>query len=337
MTFSFLGSGLSLAPGQAPKILFVTATRIGDAVLSTGLLSHLVSTHPGARFTIAAGPVSAPLFQGVPGLDHLIALRKRSWSRHWLDLYVQVAAERWDLVVDLRGSALAWLLRAGRRLITAKGDPTQHRVVQLARLVGLTPPPAPVLWLTPPHEVAGERLVPCGPPVLGIGPTANWPAKQWRPERFAELARRLTAPGTALAGARIAVFTAPHERAAAAPVLASVPPERLIDVTQEGDLLTVAAALRPLRLFIGNDTGLMHMAAAMGTPTLGLFGPSPAAQYAPWGPHTSVAQTEIPYATLCGGPDFDHRNAGTLMDSLSVDSAEAAALALLARPRDRAA
>jgi ADP-heptose:LPS heptosyltransferase len=324
-------------PGSAPKILFVTATRIGDAVLSTGLLRHLVERHPGARFTIAAGPVSAPLFQGVPGLDRLIALRKRRWSRHWLDLYAQVAPQRWDLVVDLRGSALAWVVRTRRRLVAAKGDPAEHRVVQLGRLVGPPPPPAPRLWLTPPHEIAGEALVPGGPPVLGIGPTANWPGKVWQAERFAELARRLTAPGAALAGARIAVFAAPHEREAAAPVLASVPPERRIDVTAEGDLLSVAAALSRLRLFIGNDTGLMHLAAAMGTPTLGLFGPSPAVQYAPWGAHAAVAETEIPYAALVGAADFDHRTTGSLMASLSVERAEAAALALLERRRACAA
>jgi hypothetical protein len=69
----------------------------------------------------------------------------------------------------------------------------------------------------------------------------------------------------------------------------------------------------------------------MGTPTLGLFGPSPAVQYGPWGAHTAIASTEIPYSTLCFTPDFDHRTTGTLMDSLSVDSAETAVWALLGR------
>src|ERR1700735_2572173 len=92
---------MSITPpplGAAPAILFVTATRIGDAVLSTGLLRHLVERYPGARFTVAAGPVSAPLFQGLPGLERLVVLRKRSYARHWLDLYRQVAFRRWDLV-----------------------------------------------------------------------------------------------------------------------------------------------------------------------------------------------------------------------------------------------
>src|SRR5258708_3289666 len=101
-------------------ILFCTATRIGDALLSTGLLSYLIAGHPGARLTIAAGPAAAPLFAAVPGLERLVIMRKRPWSSHWLALYAAVAGHRWDLVVDLRGSALAWLLRAGERKIVGK-------------------------------------------------------------------------------------------------------------------------------------------------------------------------------------------------------------------------
>src|SRR3954454_25395343 len=109
-------------------ILFVNATRIGDAVLSTGLLSHLIERHPQARLTIAAGPVAAPLFEAVPRLERLIVLRKERWRLHWPRLYAAVAARRWDLVVDLRGSALAWLLRVGERRVMAKGDAAEHRV-----------------------------------------------------------------------------------------------------------------------------------------------------------------------------------------------------------------
>src|ERR1700716_1404693 len=116
------------------RILFVTATRIGDAVLSTGLLSHLIERFPGARLTIATGPVAAPLFEAVPGLERLVVLRKQRWSLHWLALYGRTAARRWGLIVDLRGSLLAWMLRAGDRRVMAKGDEHEHRVRQLARL-----------------------------------------------------------------------------------------------------------------------------------------------------------------------------------------------------------
>jgi ADP-heptose:LPS heptosyltransferase len=317
-------------------ILFVTATRIGDAVLSTGLLSYLIDRHRGARLTIAAGPVAAPLFEAVPGLERLVIVEKRRWSLHWLALYAEVAARRWDLVVDLRGSALAWLLRAGRRRVMAKGDAREHRVRQLGRLFDLDPPPGPLLWTAPGHERAAAALVPAGAPVLAVGPAANWRGKQWRAERFTELAVRLTAIDGLFPGARIAVLAAGHERGQARPLLDAIPADRRIDLVGRVDLLTAAAVLRRCALFIGNDTGLMHIAAAAGTPTLGLFGPSPIAQYAPWGSATAFVRTTQPPEDMFG-PGFDHRLTDTLMDSLSVEMAAAAACRLWRRVQSEAA
>src|SRR5260370_23121609 len=105
------------------RILFVTATRIGDAVLSTGLLSHLIGRFPGARLTIAAGPVAAPLFEAVPGLERLIPLRKRRFSLHWRALDARTPRRRGDPVRALRASVLAWLLRARHRPGLAKRGP----------------------------------------------------------------------------------------------------------------------------------------------------------------------------------------------------------------------
>src|SRR5215471_16381238 len=140
-------------------ILFVTATRIGDAVLSTGLLAYLIERHPEARLTIAAGPVAAPLFEAFPRLERVVVIEKRRWSLHWLSLYGAVAVRRWDLVVDLRGSALAWLLRAGDRKVMAKGDGREHRVRQLARLFDLDPPPNPHLWTASHHDRKASALI----------------------------------------------------------------------------------------------------------------------------------------------------------------------------------
>ncbi|HEX7967804.1 MAG TPA: glycosyltransferase family 9 protein [Stellaceae bacterium] len=319
------------------NILFITATRIGDAVLSTGLLGHLVERHPGSALTIAAGPAAAPLFEAVPGLERVLVLAKQRFSLHWLALYGAVALRRWDLVVDLRGSALAYLLWAGRRRIAAKADAGEHRVRQLGRLFALDPPPAPRLWTAPRHEQAAAALVPPGGPVLAIGPAANWRGKQWRAERFAELAQRITGANGPLPGARVAVLAAAHEREQAVPVLAALPPARRIDLIGRTDLLTAAAVLRRAALFVGNDTGIMHVAAAMGTPTLGLFGPSLAEHYAPWGPRTAVATTAASYDELVGAPGYDHRTTGTLMDSLNVDAAEAAARRLWASVSGEAA
>jgi heptosyltransferase III len=318
------------------NVLFVTATRIGDAVLSTGLLSHLIERHPEARLTIAVGAVAAPLFEAVPGLERLIVMQKRRWALHWPALYAQVIARRWDLVVDLRGSALAWLLHARERRVMRKGEAAEHKVRQLGNLFRLDPPPSPRLWTAPRHERAAAALIPPGASVLAIGPAANWRGKEWRPERFAELARRLTAPEGPLPGARVAVLAAAHERVQAAPVLAAIPAKRLIDLVGRTELLTAAAVLRRCALFVGNDTGLMHIAAASGAPTLGLFGPSPVEQYAPWGRCTASVCTETPRSAMFP-PGFDHRSTDTLMDSLSVDAVEAAARQLLARAASLAA
>jgi heptosyltransferase III len=310
-------------------VLFLTATRIGDAVLSTGLLAYILDRYPEARLTIAAGPAAAPLFEAVPRLERLIVVEKQPASLHWVVLWRTLLPTRWDLVVDLRGSAIAWLLRAGERRVQGKGNPAEHRVRQLARLFGLDPPPTPRLWTAPRHDETASRLVPGSGPLIAIGPAANWRGKQWRAERFAELAARLAARGAVLEGARIAVMAAAHEREQAVPLLQRFP--SALDLVGRLDLLTAAALLRRTSLFVGNDTGLMHMAAAAGAPTLGLFGPSLEQQYGPWGERTEVARTTLSHAELTSTPGFDHRTTGTLMDTLTVDMVEAAALRLWSR------
>ncbi|MGH7092187.1 MAG: glycosyltransferase family 9 protein, partial [Stellaceae bacterium] len=107
------------------------------------------------------------------------------------------------------------------------------------------------------------------------------------------------------------------------PVLHALPGGRVVDLVGRTDPLTAAAIVARAEMFIGNDTGLMHIAAAVGTPTLGLFGPSPAARYAPWGRCTAIVQTAVsPDEMYAAG--FDHRTTDTLMDSLSVERVEEA-------------
>ena len=319
-------------------ILYITHTRIGDAVLSTGLLDHLLRAHPDARFTIACGPAAAPLFGVVPRLQRVIALDKKRWNAHWLRLWLNTVAVRWELVVDLRRSVASRLVPARRRAALPRSRPDEHRVVHIARTLGLeNAPPAPRLWSSADSEIAADHWLPVGAPVLGVGPTANWRGKTWRADRFAELVGRLTGPRGILPGARVAVFGAESEREMAEPVLASMPGPARIDLVGKLDLPTAYECLRRCAVYIGNDSGLMHMAAAAGVPTLGLFGPSHPAQYAPWGAHTAHVRTTLSFDALVGGKGYDHRTTDTLMDSLSVDMAAAAARQLWRRTQGRAA
>jgi heptosyltransferase III len=271
-------------------ILFVTSTRIGDAVLSTGLLDHLLRAYPAARFTIACGPLAEGVFTRMPRRERTIVLQRRPWRWHWFDLWRETVGRHWDLVIDLRGSALGWTLRAERRVVARGGRRPGHRVGHLGALLGLSPPPLPVAWIGAQDQARAAGLMPGAGPWLGIGPTANWGPKVWPAERFIELYRALTAPGAPLAGARTVVLGGPgaQERVMAAPVLAALG-ERAVDLVGSLELPEVAAVLARCAMFVGNDSGLMHMAAATGTPTLGLFGPSEVTEYGPAGRSTAVA------------------------------------------------
>jgi ADP-heptose:LPS heptosyltransferase len=276
------------------RILFVTSSRLGDAVLSTGLLNHLIHQHPAARFTIACGPVAAGIFDRMPGRERTLAFDKQRFGAHWLYLWSNVAGTAWDLVVDIRASALSYLLLARRRAVMRKTS--GHKTRQLARVLGVEPPPVPVAWTAAADRARAAMLLPPGPPIIALAPTANWPGKMWPAERFASLFRHLAAGP--LAGARAIVFAGPGavERARAAPLLAALP--EAIDLCGRLSLPEVSACLARARLFIGNDSGLMHMAAAAGTPTLGLFGPTPAAEYAPCGRSAAAVARDGNMTTL---------------------------------------
>jgi len=324
------------AQSHAPNILFVTGNRLGDAVLSAGVLARLIGNYPGARVTVACGALPAPLFADTPGLARTIVMRRQKRGGHWLALWAACIATRWDVAADLRGSLLPWTVMARRRLVClTRGDyRREHRVQEIARQLRLDPPPDPKLFVSDARAARAKAMLGDGAPVLAIAPAANWGAKQWPAERFVAAVARLTGPGGALAGARVLVTAGESERAAAEPVLASVPETRRIDLIGAPDLLDLYAVFARCALFIGNDSGLMHLAAAAGAPTLGLFGPSPDRRYGPWGAKTSVVRTRESFETLVSeNPQFDWRQGETLMTGLSVDAVVDAADSLLARSR----
>jgi heptosyltransferase III len=259
------------------RILFVTSNRLGDAVLSTGVLDHLSRTYPEARFTVVCGPVAAGVFASMPRLERIIALEKRQMGAHWLPLWGAVATKWWDLVVDIRGSALSWMVPTRRRAVMRRS--AGHKTEQLGAMLGLRPPPLPVVWTAPADQAKAAALLPPDRPVIALAPTANWLPKIWPVDRFVAAFDALS-QGRAVPA--VIAGPGPTERAASEPLLAALPGP--IDLVGCLSLPEIAAVLSRVRLFVGNDSGLMHLAAAAGAPTIGLFGPTNPAEYGPAGP-----------------------------------------------------
>ncbi|MEK9967853.1 MAG: glycosyltransferase family 9 protein [Ferrovibrio sp.] len=317
------------------RILFISANRLGDAVLSTGLIDALHAQFPQARFTVACGPAAAGVFEAVPNLDRLIIMEKKPWAGHWWELWKKVVLTRFWLIIDLRGSGIGQFLLSRRRRTFHGSGSRLHKAIVLSQFLKLKHIAAPRLWVKDEAVKAARKLWPDdGRPVLAIGPTANWGGKIWPGERFAELALRLTAADGILPNARIAVFGGPGEEALAAPALGNLPADRTLDFVGKLDLQTIGAAMKRCDLYIGNDSGLMHLAAATGTLTLGLFGPSREEVYGPWGERNGAVRTNRSLEEIVGEPGYDFRSQESRMLDLSVDKAQRAAESLWKHAQD---
>ena len=312
-------------------ILFIAPSRLGDAVLASGLVRTLSEEVENARFTIAASALTAPLFAETPGLARLEIIDKQPLGLHWLSLWRRTRGKPWGLVVDLRGSALAALLRPKRRAVKRKSPAGAHKVIEAASLLKLeATPPAPFLFTSDETRGRAASLTAGRGPILAIGPASHWRGKAWPAERYATLARALLGAGGALEGGRLMVVGGPDDRHAASPVLAAVPRNMVIDLVGRESLLGVYAALAHARLYVGSDSGLMHMAAAAGAPTLGLFGPSDEHLYGPWGAQTAAVRGPRRFEDFLALDPKLNQAVGHMLD-LKVESVLQAATTLLAR------
>tara|TARA_R110002073_G_scaffold21092_10_gene74775 strand:- start:11252 stop:12262 length:1011 start_codon:yes stop_codon:yes gene_type:complete len=313
------------------RILFITSTRIGDAVINSGVLDHLVRTRSNARFTIACGKLAQPILEHTPRLDQIIVVNKKPLGLHWLGLWRRVAGTKWDLVVDMRGSAIAALLRADVRKTLRSTKIPMHKVREAAGVMRLDPPPPPKIHVPEDAESRAAKLFPSNRDVLAVCPSASWPFKMWPGDRFGELVKRLVSPGGPMAGALVVIFGGPGDEVHAKPIHEALPDAGVFDLTGKLYLTDVAACLSRARLFVGNDSGVMHIAAAMGTPTLGLFGPSDERLYGPYGEQCAIVRGPRNFDTIQNEtPNWKSHPSSLLMD-LSTDTAFEAASRLLER------
>ena len=300
------------------RILFITSTRIGDAILSCGLLAHLIETMPNPEITVACGPLAAPLFAGAPHVVDVHVMDKGKYAAHWRGLLKKTMPQKWDLVVDLRGSATAYLLRTKKRAVLKSGHKL-HRVEHIAGVLNLSPAPAPKLWPSAQARARAKSQIGDGEKVLALGPTANWPKKMWPLEYYVDLVQQLRAPGGLLEDAKVIIAAGPGEESQIEALLNVVPENKLVRQIG-GDLLDAYALFECADLYIGNDSGLTHLAAAASTPTIGLFGPTPDDLYSPWGVKASSLRGPRSCAEILADPEFDHHDGRSAMYDLTVEA-----------------
>lgn len=300
------------------KILFITSNRLGDAILSTGILDALGQHQPQAKLTVACGAIPAPLFKEWPGLQEVIILKRKPFLGHWFSLWKRIVPHPWDIIVDVRGSAISYCVKVKQRFVWRSTMTLNHRVEQLAAMTGIKPTPYPKVYFSETRIQQLKTYFHDRRPVIALAPTANWIGKEWPQDYFLKLIKEITGESGILPNARIAIFSAPKERVRIKNFLLRVPSEQLIDCAGNLELLDIAAFFSQCRLFIGNDSGLMHLAAATGIPTFGLFGPSLDQHYAPYGRKTSYVRTPESYEILKKRQQDGDQ--GSLMTTLTVES-----------------
>ena len=286
-----------MAPPAAPgRVLVLRYSALGDVVLATSLLAPLRALFPAARIEWVTSPAYAPLLEGLPELAAVHRLGKAGQ-----DAPAALRARlrgRFDLAIDLQEKVKsAWLARAaaprrlhfhrrsaGRALLALLGrdrplvrDHATRLFAEVLRpLGGGEPGPLRVHLSDAARARAAAALAGgAGRPLVALAPGATWATKRWAPERFAAVGEALHARGYGLvlcAGPGDAPAVAAFKASCRAPLAADLTPL---------DVPGVAAALAQVRLLVACDSGPVHLAAAVGTPALALFGPTSVVR---WGP-----------------------------------------------------
>lgn len=352
--------------GVGPRrILLLRLERIGDLVMALPAIGDVLALAPEARIDLAVGSWNAPLARAIAGIHCVETLDARWLARgdEGLGLPALLAAargwrhRRYDLAINfepdirsnlvLAASGAAWTAGfasggGGPLLDLALDyDTRMHTADNARRLVaaafGREAPRRAAPLLTIPEEAARKAsayLPAVTGPLIGVHASGGRAVKQWDPQRFGEVARRLVQERDAT----IVVTGTAADRPLVDAVKAAVPAANVVDASGDLDLLTLAALLQRLDLFVTGDTGPMHLAAVAGTPVVSVFGPSDPVRYGPRGPHDRVVRLDLP-CSPCNRirlpPDRCTGHTPDCLSLLPADSVTQAALAVLDTVRPR--
>ncbi len=278
------------------KILVFSFSFIGDAVLSTAVIQPLRAHFPDAHITFLVGPRAVDLLAAEPNIDATILYDNRGEHAGWkerLRLIKTLRLAKFDLVVNLRDSLTARCIGT-EHWSMVRGENNRHAVARYLEVLqrhGVNTTDAhPHLQLTETERTNAHRLL-CEAGLtseqllIGIHPGGNWEYKLWDAKNYAEFANVLCKEQQA----SILLFAGPNEWKLQVQVvkMMDVPP---ILVKTE-NLRQLAALISACDVYIGNDTGPMHIAAAVDTPVVALFGSTNHHRSGPYGDKHTVVQS----------------------------------------------
>ena len=302
------------------KVLFITSTRIGDAVLSTSILNYLKNRFPHCSLYIATGKTAASLFKNFNNIKKIFILEKKFFKIHWLELWSRTFFNKWDIVIDLRGSIISYFLFNKKKYVYKSINKNIHRLDELAILMETKHLPLP--WV----PVLKKDMKKISKDFLklknsiAIGASANWPAKIWPSKNFVKLIHMFLKEKKFGKKKSIVFFGSSKDLKNIKKITKHLKKIKVKNLCGKLNLIEVAAHLKKCKIFIGNDSGLMHIASASGIPTLGLFGPSLESRYAPKGNNSYYIRTKKTFNQLTGAKNFDWNTKKNLMSSLSVNA-----------------
>lgn len=282
---------------ETNTILFISLSCVGDAVMTTPVLESLHLKYPGAVIDIVSDSRSDILYKHCPYRGRIFLKHKKKFLRGSIELLQEVRGMAYDLIVDLRTDGLAYLFRGRKRLTKwqrkSYGD---HAVQQLMGVIhslhGDAVIPSARIWLSGEEHTFAEQVLASlpGKRWLAMAPGNDNANKVWPAQNYAALANRLAdlISGVILDGS-------PREKSATATVARELKLP-FVDLAGQTNLLQAAAVLSRASLFVGADSGLGHIAAAMSTPTLTFFSVDRPERVLPWGKKALWAQSPDQHA-----------------------------------------
>ena len=336
---------------NAGSILIIQLGDIGDVVLSIPAFRTVRENFPKAKVTVAVRAKAHELITQIPWVDGGIAVNEDRRSplgelRHQREFFSLVRRHRFDLAFDLRtgtrGAILAFLSGAKERVGFLDPDGLwrnrlfthlyrlEYRLPQhvsayyssLLRAHGLTLSEAAPEMRVPPEmrqraaKILQAEGAPAELPVIAIQPFSLWRYKEWDIDKLVLLAKRILAN----CRASIAITGSPDERSRAEDIVGRFGPDtpHVYNLAGKTSLGELSALISACRLFIGLDSAGVHIAAAVGTPTVTIFGPSAPASWAPIGESHAFVQKDLP-CVPCRQKGCDGSGISRCLEELEVD------------------